>query len=814
MIHELRDALRTLRRTPVFSVVAVSTLALAIGSTTSVFSVVDAVLVRGLPYASPGRLQTIYERNESGALRTPSFPTFHDWQTATAEVSDAIEGFAFVRGDGVSIPGSDGPERQIAAYVSPGFFELLGSSPAIGRTFLPEEERPGAANVAVISHEFFMRHYGGDPSVLGKTIPIDSVPTTIIGVMPRGFAYPNFGSGGWLAATVWQPIAVFQATHQALSLRGLHADSRTILRVRDGVDAGRAVTAMRTIATRLANAYPVEQGHWTNVEMRPLSQEMFGPLPSNLALIAGAVGLVLLLACANVANLLLVRSSVRSRELAVRLALGANRWRIARHLLTEAAVIAGIAGAVGVGLAFAIVRFVRQYAGQRLPFTSYMTVDARALAVAVGVSAVTALLIGVLPVLHAGRGDLIARLRGGATNDAGGKAQRRARDTLVAVQFALAITVLVGAGLLVQSIRRVAAVALGYDATGLVWFSVSPSRGKYGEPAQAAALYQRIMSASKAVPSVEEVAAAGGALLPTKVETNEQRGSDARIEARYHPISAEYLRLMRLRIVEGRAFTDDDMRSPSGFLVTENLAKQLWPNRSALGQQITVRRSSQARVDFGHPITLPVVGVVADYREFGPEQPAPQQVFLPYTLEVWPWMNFVVRSPRPAAILNAVTDAVRGVEPAIEFVGKPAASGNRYGGFGDPRVFMTTVLSGFAAVSLLLAAIGLYGIVAYGVAQRTRELGIRIAVGATRNAILKLILGHAARLVVTGVAVGLLAAAAATKVLRAMLFETSTTDAMTFVVVTVVLSMVATIASLAPALRATRTDPLLVIRAE
>ncbi|HEY7395647.1 MAG TPA: ABC transporter permease, partial [Gemmatimonadaceae bacterium] len=640
MTHELRDALRTLRRTPVFSVVAVATLALAIGSTTSVFSVVDAVLVRGLPYASPGRLQTVYERNESGALRTPSFPTFRDWQTATADISDVIEGFGFVRGDGVAIPGSDGPERQIAAYVTPAFFELLGATPAIGRTFRPDEERLGAPNVAVISHEFFMRHYGGDRSVLGKTIAIDSVQTTIIGVMPRGFAYPNFGSGGWLPPTFWQPLAAFQATHQALSLRGLHADSRTILRLRRGVDAGRAVTAMRTIATRLANAYPVEQGHWTNVEMRTLSQEMFGQLSSSLALIAGAVGLVLLLACANVANLLLVRSSVRSRELALRAALGASRWRIARQLLTEAAVIAGIAGALGVGFAFATVRFVRQYAGQRLPFTTSMTVDTRALTVAIGVTIVTALLIGVLPVLHARHGNLIARLRAGATGDAGGKAQRRARDALVAVQFALAITVLIGAGLLMQSVRRVASVALGFDTNGTVSFAIKPPRGKYDQPAQAAALYQRIMSDVRAVPSVELVAATVGALLPTKVETDELHGSAATIEARYHPISAEYWRLLKLRIVEGRGFTDEDMRSPNGFMITENLAKQLWPGRSALGQHITVRRSSQMRSDFGQPITLPVIGVVADYRQFGPETDPPQQVFLPYTLEVWPWMTF------------------------------------------------------------------------------------------------------------------------------------------------------------------------------
>jgi predicted permease len=801
----------------VFSLVAIALLALAIGSSTAVFSVVDAVILRGLPYADADRLHAIYERNASTGRRVPSYPTFLDWERQYAAAGSAIEGMAFVRGDGVSIPGAEGPERHIAAYVSPGFFALLGTKPALGRTFLPDDERPGAPNVAVISHDFFMRRFGGDRAAIGRTIAVDSVPTTIIGVMPRGYAYPNFGGGGWVPPALWQPIAVFQATHQALSLRGLHVDSRTIVRLRSSADSARAVTAMATIAGRLASEYPVEQKDWTGVELRPIGGEMFGEVSSTLVLILGASGLVLLLACANVANLLLIRGSVRARELALRAALGADRWRLTRHVLTEAALLAAAAGAAGIALAFGLVRVLRPYAEFRLPFASDISVDARTALFSIGLSAATALLIGVLPVLHVSRSNLAARLRGGAggSNDVGGLAARRIRDTLVAAQFALAITVVVGAGLLIQSVRRVSAVPLGYDEHGVVSFSISPSRAKYGAPEQAAALYKRILEALRAVPTVEDAAIAGGALLETTVATDNHRGSTALPTAAYHTISDDYLRTLRIRVAEGRGFTEDDMRAPNGFLVTQALAKKLWPQGSAIGQRITVRRASQARADFGQPITLPIVGVVADYRQFGPEQEAPSQVFLPYTLEVWPWMNFIVRAPNPDAILPQVTKAVREVEPGIEFLGKPSSIERRFaGGLADPRVFVATMLSGFALTSLLLAAIGLYGIIAYSVAQRTRELGIRIAVGATSRSILTLILGHAAKLVGVGLVIGAGAALLTTKALRSLLFETTTTDIATFVVVPLVLAVVATIASLLPAIRATRTDPLVVIRAE
>ena len=811
---DLRYSLRSLRRSPAFTGVAVLTLALGVAFVTAMFSVVDAVLFRGLPYRSPRTLQTVYERSDDGKLRVPSYPTFKDWQTASASVSDAIEGLAFVRGDGVLVPGTDGPEQKISAYVTPGFFTLLGTRPQVGRTFAPDEEVIGAPPVAVISHELFMTRFGGDPAAaIGKLIAIDSIPTTIVGVMPRGFAYPNFGgSPGWLPPAFWQPIPLFEATHNALNLRGLHVDSRAAMRLRQGVDSARASAAMRTIQLRLASDYPVEQAHWTSVMFRPFGDELFGELRSTLTLLSGAIAVVLLLACANVANLFLVRAGSRARELALRSVLGAGRWRIARQLAVEIAVVAGAAGTIGAALAYALLGFVRQFAVNRLPFATDMVVNGRALAFALGAATLTALLVGILPALYASRtaGRLMERLRSGATASVGSSGERRARNALVSLQFALAFTLLLGAGLLIQSVRQVLSASLGYDPSNLVNFDIAPGK-KYDAPADAAALYRRVLDELHAIPGVEMAAVAGGALLPTKVEPVGQPTDGPPLLALYHPVSAEYQRVLRFPLVEGRWFTDDDMRSPAGFVINQSLAKRLFPGASAIGKPITTYRASQARADFGRPITLPVVGVVGDMRQFGRESNPDPELFLPYTLEVWPWMNFVLRAQNPTRVLAAVDSAVRAVDPAVNQRGKASVA---QAGLTSTRRFVTSLLTAFAASALLLAATGLYGIVAYGVVQRTREVGIRIALGATPRSIVALVLRDGARYAIGGAVLGLFGAFATTRLLTSMLYETKATDPATFVAVPIVLAMVALLASYVPARRAARTDPLVAIRSD
>jgi putative ABC transport system permease protein len=811
---DLKFALRSLSRSPAFTAVAVLTLALGVASVTTTFSVVDAVLLRGLPYRDASNLKTVYEQSDDGKFRVPSYPTFIDWQTSAASVGDAIEGLAFIRGDAVNVIEKDEPQTKIAAYVTPSFFNVFGTKPLIGRTFAPEEEVMGAPPVAVISYEFFMSRFVGERSAIGKTVAIDSIPTTIIGVMPRGFAYPNFaGAPNWLPPTFWQPIAFFQASHQALTLRGLHVDSRAVMRLRDGVDSTRARVAMRTIQQRLATDYPAEQAHWTSVTLRTLSDELFGQLQSTLLLISGAIGLVLLLACANVANLFLVRAGSRARELAVRSALGAGRWRIARQLVTETVVVARGAGVVGGAAAYALVGFVRSFGTNRLPFATDIAVNARALAFALGASTFTALLVGLLPALYASRtaARLMERLRSGATAAIGGSGERRARNALVSLQFALAFTLLLGAGLLLQSVRRVMSAPLGYDAGNLIAFDISPKGKRYEAPADAAMLYRRLLETLHALPGVEFAAAAGGALLPTKVEAVGQPTDGPPLLALYHPVSTEYQKVLRFPLVSGRWFTDDDMKSATGFVINQSLAKRLWPGANPIGKQVTTYRASQARADFGQPITLPVIGVVGDVRQSGLENPPDPEIFLPYTLEVWPWMNFIVRAQNPLRVARDMENVVKTVDPAIGLRSTPSVLTV---GVSSTRRFVTSLLSGFALSALLLAATGLYGIVAYGVVQRTREVGIRIALGASQSNIVGLVLKEGARYAIGGALLGLVGAFATTRLLQSMLFETKTTDPTTFVVVPIVLGLVAMLASYFPARRASRTDPLVAIRAD
>jgi predicted permease len=815
--HDLRYALRSLHKSPGFTAVAVLTLALGIASTTAAFSIVDAVVLRGLPYGAADRLRTIYERSDDGKLRTPSYPTFSDWQAQSSSAADAIEGFAFVRGDGVSLPGRDGTEREIAAYVSPGFFRLMGTRPLVGRTFLPDEERVGAPHVAVLSYDLFMQRFGGDPAIVGTAMDLDSIPTTIIGVMPRAFVYPNFAGGSsWIPTRLWQPIAVFDAAHPSvLSRRGLHVDSRTLIRIRAGVDSARAAVVMHTIERRLAETYPADQAHWTSVELQSIGNELFGDLRPTLLFIASAIALVLLLACANVANLFLVRGSAHAREHAVRLALGAGRWRLARQQLMEALMVATVAGVIGTLLALALVGSVRHAIGAWLPLSPRLSVDGRAIAFAAGLSIVTALLVGAVPALHAGGERVMQRIRSGSTAAVGGTRERRVRHLLVSAQFALALTLLIGAGLLMQSFRRLAAVPLGYDPTNVIEFAVDPASHSYDQPAQAAALYARILDAVRAIPTVQSAAAAGGALIPTAVEmADAPAAGQPLVQALYHPVSTEYLRTIRIGMVAGRWFTDDDMRTATGLVINEKLSRMLWPGASPIGQRITIHRQSQARADFGQPITLPIVGVTADVRQGGPDQDPLPEVFLPYTLEVWPWMNFVVRAPNAEHLLRAVNAAVRSTEPAIRFLGEPSVMRAGAAGIDARRRFFTIVLGAFALGALLLAAIGLYGIVAYGVTQRTREIGVRIALGATQGRVVALVMRDGVAFVSVGVVAGLLGAFASTRLIRAMLFDTAATDPATFIIVTIVLVAAALAATYGPARRAARTDPTIAIRAE
>jgi putative ABC transport system permease protein len=814
--QDVRQTVRSLARTPAFTLVAVSTLMLGIGVTTAIVSVVDHVLLRSLPFRDPDRLMMLLERGERGGLRGPSAPTSADWKRDPA-AAQAFDGVSFQRGDAATISHGDATETVAVAYVEPDFFTILGAHAVLGRLLIPDDHRLDAPPVAVLTYEFWQKSFGGDLGVVGQRVLIDSVPTTIVGVMPLGGTYPGF-------ASAFQPVSHYR--HQeALAMRGLHADSRTIARLKPGVDSARAVALMRTVDARLAAAYPVEQAHWS-IAMIPLRNDILGGIGPTLYTLGGAALAVLLLTCANVANLLLARVASRSRELAVRAALGASRWRVVRQLLTESLVLSTIGGAFGIALAVFVVNLARKLPPNRLPRVNELAVDGRVLMVAIAASVVTTVLCGLWPAIRATRASGAEHLRSGSKGAAGARSETRMRRALVAVQFALALILLVGAGLLLQSFRRAMDVDVGFDPRGLVTVRLDPAASRYPKAEDAATLYTRLMAAARTVPGVQEAAFIqhfpfGGAAILSSVEIEGRPASDtASRQVLYRTVSDTYLRTMKMHMVAGRWFDASDMRSPGGgFVINEAMAKQYWSGESPIGKRLTLRRSSQARPDFGEPLPGVVIGVVADVHQVRQDIVPTPEAYVPYTLEPWAWGSLVVRARDASSVIHPLRDAIAAVDPAL--IERGSRGDSRFSVVESqvesalaPRKLSMWLIGGFAACALVLAAIGMYGVVAYGITQRTTELGVRKALGATDATIARLVLTESLTLTGIGVVVGCAGAWATTRLIRGQLFQTPQIDPLSYAGTIGILAAVALAATYLPARRAMRLDPTIAIRGE
>ncbi|MEP6778678.1 MAG: ABC transporter permease [Gemmatimonadaceae bacterium] len=817
MLTQLRHTLRSLTKAPTFTIVATITLALGIGATTSVVSIVDSVLLRALPYKNTANLAYLMEQNTPQNVRLVSYPSFEDFERSIkGSGSGPVESIAFVRGDGVSLNQEDGLHRIVAAFVTPGFFSIIGSPARIGRTFAADEETANSNRVAVISFETWRRRFGSDSKISGKSVSLDSVPTTIIGVMPQGFALPSF-------ADVWMPIAHVENSSAALLRRSVHVDSRTIVRIRASSDSTRAAAALGIVAAQLAATYAEESGNFKAVSLSPVTNELLGNIKPTLFVLLGAASLVLLLGCINVATLSLIRSSVRAREMAVRVALGATQGRLLRELMIESGVIAVAGSLLGIVLSAGIIAAVRKFAANGLPRSDELVMDGRALAIALSVSVVALIVSGVAPAWRASRQALSPQLHGGQRGAAGNRADTRVRGALVVLQFAFAVMLLIGAGLLMQSFRRLQATPEGFDVARLAIARIAPP-ATYARPADALALYNRLRDAVKAVPGVQDVALVnhtpGGGSVFSNIEISGRESDDAtKGGVLYRTASAEYLRTMGMKMASGRWFTDADMRAPdgAGFVINETAAKQFWPGGDALGKAITLHRSSPPRADVGQPVFGTVIGVVRDVHQFGRDVPTMPEAYVPYTLEVWTWITVVARGTDPARLSTGIRKAILRVDANI-----PITTENAQGGVETPKKNATldsrelalAMVGAFAVAALVLAAIGLYGVVAYSVTQRTREVGIRMALGASQANIARLVLNGALKLVAAGMVVGLGAALAGTRVVQSLLYETSTTDVATYVAVPLVLSVVALFASWWPTRRAVRVQPVEAMRGE
>ena len=807
---DARHLLRALRRAPGFALVAIATLGLGIGATTAVVSVADHVLVRSLPFRDAGRIMMLLEADAHGGFRTPSAPTAFDWQRDEG-VARAFNGLTFVRGDGLPLRVGEETRDVGAAFVEPHFFPVLGVKAARGRLLADYDHVRSADRVAVISHRLWQSRFGGDPDIVGRRIDLDKVPTMVVGVLPVGAVYPPW-------ADAYAPLSHYNKP-DILRQRGFHADSRTIARLRDDVDSTEAVALMRTIGARLAADHPAEQAGWMP-SIRPVRNEIIGNLRPMLLTLSGAALAVLLLACVNIANLLLVRVATRSRELAIRSAVGASRWRIARQLITESMLLSGFGGMLGVAFAALGVRVAK--ASTNIPRADELALDLRILGIAAGATVITALLCGLWPSFQATRTSADQVLRSGALT-AAGRGEARLRRALVTVQFALALVLLVGSGLLVQSFRRASAVDLGIDPINLMSIRIAPPPGAYATPAAAANLYKRLMDATTAVPGVESAfiqhSPFGRASIMTTLEIEGRATLDSSNQVFYRTVSDSYFRTMRMRMAAGQWFDESDMRSPGGrFIINEQMARQYFGGANALGQRIVVRRASQARADFGERLPGVVIGIVADVRNLGPDVPPAAEIYVPYTLETWNWGILVMRAPSGLAARPALAQAIRSVDARLI---KEGAETSELGLMSDalqsslrPRMITMSLVTAFGISALLLAAIGMYGVAAYSIAQRTREIGVRKALGASDRGIAGMLLRESLIVTSVGVVAGGAVAYGTASLIRGLLFDTSITEPTIYVGTVALLTTAAVGATFLPARRAMRLDPTIAIRGD
>lgn len=811
-LQDLRAGFRALRRSLLYTTTAVLTLALGIALVTAAFSLVDRVIIRPLPYGDAGRLVYLGQADAQGRGTGVSYPNFLDWQQQDS--GGAFSGIAYARGRGTSITRPDGPAGVLVAIVSPEFFAVVQPRLQLGRWFTPAEAREGS-HFTVLTDAVWRAQFHADPRVVGTTINTGDGDYTVAGVLARGAEFPEW-------AGIFIPVAAVAATESVLHARDFHADSRTIARLKPGVPLSRGRAELDAIARRLAAAYPAENSPWPSVFATPFPQYLRGSAPSNVAVLAAAMTLVLLIAWVNLTNLALVRAAGRVRELAIRTSLGASRGHIARQLLTEQLLLAAAAAVLGAFAATWVLGVIRGFAAGA-PGSADVSIDGRALAFAALVAIASALVVGALPVFRATHVNLSAPLKeGGAGAGAGGQ-QQRIRGVLVTGEIALALMLVIAAGLLVRSFWSLSHVSPGFNTHGLVAVDFSPPGKRYADPAQAGAYYARVLDAVRPVPGVANAALTNhmplnGAALPTTVGIpgrNAEPGHDPTVL--FRTISPEYISTLGIPLRRGRNFVAADLTGGTAVMVNESFARAFWPDQDAVGKPVLLHKSAQGYADYGEPLPGIVVGVIGDVHHFGVANPPVPEIYIPYLRNPWGHMVVVARARTdPAALIPELRRAILGVDSATNlsggvFGGFAVIDDIRDGGLSSQR-FDMLLLGGFALCALLLAAVGVHGLMAYSVSQRSREMGIRLALGARSADVVRLVLRHGGRLVLAGVLTGLAGAFALTRLASSLLFGVSATDPPTFAVMTLALALVALLACYFPARRASRVDPAVALR--
>lgn len=810
---QLRDGLRTLRHAPGFAVAAVGVLGLGIGAATSAFSVADAVVFQPLPYADEARLFSVYESDSTGALRPPSMPAVRDWREQTS----AFSSLAYVRGETLGLRGPEGTLLLLAAFVRGDLFSALAVQPALGRVFGNDEADRGEP-VAVLGWHLWRDQFGGDPAVIGQTLSTEVGPLTVIGVLPQGARIPSY-------ADLWVPQGALPASGRAaIERRDLHVDAQTVGRLSAGATVEQAVPELAAVSARAALIHPDARG-WTDVTLRPVRTEILGAAPGRMLLLGGATLVLLLIACVNVAGLLIARSAARERELSVRAALGATRARLAGPLLAESLWLSAGGALLGFALARVTVQLLVARAPGALPRLEAAGVDIAAFGFAMAIALLTTVMFGVLPARAAARVAPMDALR--STRGAGtGRRQERLRGALVIIEVALAAILVVAATSLAGVLSRVSGTDLGFRVDGISAIRIMPPMPRYESAEAALALYDRLRDRVEQLPGVRRVALTNhlplsGTSMPTDVRTSRVPAPEERPFAFYRAVSANWFDTLGVELVRGRALTEDEVngRAPVA-VVNERLARREWGDEDPLGKTITVHRVAQGRPDFGQPMTLTVVGLAADTRSYGPETPEPPFVYVPYTLSVWDNIFVVVEGTGSSpSLADDVRLAIQDVDPAIPvagpgFVNRVRSLEEYAAGFFSARRLNLTLLGAFATIAVLLATVGLFGVISYLVIQRRREFGVRFAIGASRSAVIALVLRRSTRLVTAGLAIGFLSAFALVRLFGSQLPDLAAMNPGAFLLSALLFATTALLASALPALRACRVAPASILRDE
>jgi putative ABC transport system permease protein len=800
-MKDLRYALRLLAKSPGFTAVAVLTLALGIGANTAIFTVTNALLLRPLPFANPSRLAlvAVADAGQRSELSLMSYLRF----TTIQEQARSFSGIAAVTNESFNLSGRGDAEEIPSARTSWNFFDVLGVRPQLGRTFAASEDQPGWKQVALISHSFWMTHFGGDRDVVGQNITLDSRDCTVIGVLPADFVFSFLGA----KIDIWAPRVYEMNLITPQQVQRGTGFLTAVARLRPGVARDQAQAEMEVLNRQYQRANPGRPDADSRlvVDVADLQQQLVANIRPALLILLGAVGLVLLIACANVASLLLSRALGRKKEIAVRAALGAGRGVLLRQLIIESLLLAGVGGIVGMLLSLWGTHVLSALVASTLPRLRSVQMDAWVLVFTAAISLGSGLFFGLVPALQLSKPDLDRVLRDEGRGSTGNRRRNSARNILVVSQVALSMVLLVGAGLLIRSFIRLQTATPGFDPKNVLSMRISLPRTKYATRPQMIAFYNEALKQIQTLPGVECVA------ISSALPVNPSRKSPMLLEGQpevplgqrpilnVQTISPGYTKVLHVPLLRGRGFTEhDDADAPPVVMVNQAIVRHFWPNENPIGKRIYLGQI---------PKPAQVVGVLGDIKNGSLAQDTDPEVLLPFPQLPWASLNLTVRTWQdPHTAISAVRRQISAIDKDQPVTNIQTLEEVLESASAQPR-FTMFLLGIFSATALILAVVGIYGVIAYSVAQRTQELGIRMALGAAKGDILRLVIGHGLLLTLSGVAIGTIASVALTRVLSSMLYKTSATDPVIFSGSALLFLMAALIASYLPARRATRIDP-------